>query len=243
MRIHYLQHVPFEGLGSIERWAKFNDHSLSATRFYDGEALPRLDQIEMLVILGGPMNIYEEDSHPWLIEEKALIKQALESDTLILGICLGAQLIADALGAKIYRNPHKEIGWFPLELTDQARESQVFRNLPSKFTALHWHGDTFELPAGATHIAKSDGCSNQAFTFDSERVVGLQFHLEWTTVILAATLRSCADDLTEGKYVQTPDEILRDEAGFSQINDVMEGIIDRFTSRRPVGEKGRASQP
>ena len=228
MRIHYLQHVPFEGLGSLERWALSNGHTLSATRLYDDEPLARLQEIDALVILGGPMNVYEEESNPWLLKEKAFIKQALESDTLILGICLGAQLIADVLGAKVYRNQHKEIGWFPLELTDQARESQVFGSLPSKFTALHWHGDTFDLPAGATHIATSEGCRNQAFVFDSERVVGLQFHLEWKREILAATLQECADELTEGRYVQNPDEMLRREVDFEQNNRMMDQIAQKF---------------
>ena len=230
MRIHYLQHVPFEGPGSLERWALSNDHTLSSTRLYGGELPGRLEGIGLLVILGGPMNVYEEERHPWLIEEKTFIKQAIESDTPILGICLGAQLIADALGARIYRNQHKEIGWFPLELTNDARESHLFGDLPSKFTALHWHGDTFDLPTGATHIARSEGCSNQAFVFDSERVVGLQFHLEWTKEILAETLRNCADDLTEGMYVQSPNEMLGHSGGFEQNNEIMDRITEKLTA-------------
>lgn len=230
MRIHYLQHVPFEGLGSLERWAQSNGHSLSATRLYNDEPLARLEEIDALVILGGPMNVHEEDRHPWLAREKAFIQQALESDTLILGICLGAQLIADVLGARVYRNQHKEIGWFPLELTEQALDSQVFGKLPAQFTTLHWHGDTFDLPAGATHIAKSEACPNQAFVFDSERVIGLQFHLEWTRENLAALIQNCADELTEGKYVQSPDEMLRREGGFEQNNELMDQIAEKFTA-------------
>jgi GMP synthase (glutamine-hydrolysing) len=207
MRIHYLQHVSFEGPGSLERWALAKGHTLSATRLYEGELPAKLEEIDALVILGGPMNVYEEERHPWLVMEKAFIKQALESDTLILGICLGAQLIADVLGAKVYRNQHKEIGWFPLELTDQARRSQIFGGLPSKFTAFHWHGDTFDLPPGTTHVAKSEVCANQA-SCSIQAVVGLQFHLEWTRAILAETLRECAGDLSEGRYVQSPDEML-----------------------------------
>ena len=230
MRIHYLQHVPFEGPGSLERWALSNGHTLSANRLYDGELPATLEDVDALVVLGGPMNVYEEERHPWLVKEKILIKQAIESDIPALGICLGAQLIADILGARVYRNQHKEIGWFPLELTNEARESHMFGDLPTEFTALHWHGDTFDLPPGATHIARSEGCPNQAFVFDSERVVGLQFHLEWTPAILAETLRNCAEDLTEGKYVQSLNEILGHEGGFERNNEIMDQIAGKFAS-------------
>ena len=230
MRIHYLQHVPFEGPGSLERWALSNGHTLTATRLYDGELPARLEDAGALVILGGPMNVYEEEIHPWLVQEKIFIKRAIESDIPVLGICLGAQLIADVLGARVYRNQHKEIGWFPLELTNQARESRLFGDLPTQFTALHWHGDTFDLPPGATHIAKSEGCANQAFTFDSERVVGLQFHLEWTKAILAETLRNCAGDLTEGRYVQSANEMLEHEGGFKRNNEIMGQIAEKLTA-------------
>ena len=232
MRIHYLQHVPFEGLGSLDRWATTNGHLLSATRLYDGESLPKFEEIGALVILGGPMNIYEEDKHPWLAAEKAFIGRALESDIPVLGICLGAQLIADVLGARVFRNQHKEIGWFPLELTEAARRSQAFGGFPSGFSAFHWHGDTFDLPSGATHIAKSEGCLNQAFTYDSERVVGLQFHLEWTKTILAETIHACADDLTGGRYVQSAEEIRSREGEFQQSNELMDQIAEWFTGRR-----------
>ena len=230
MRIHYLQHVPFEGPGSLERWALSNGHTLSATRLYAGELPATLEDVGALVILGGPMNVYEEQIYPWLVHEKIFIKQAIESDIPILGVCLGAQLIADVLGARVYRNPHKEIGWFPLELTNPARESHLFGGLPAEFTALHWHGDTFDLPPGATHIAKSEGCANQAFVLDSERVVGLQFHLEWTKPILAETLRNCSDDLTEGTYVQSPNEMLNHEAGFKRNNEIMDQIAEKLTA-------------
>lgn len=230
MRIHYLQHVPFEGPGSLERWAHSNGHTLTATRLYDGELPARLEDVDALVILGGPMNVYEEEIHPWLVQEKIFIKQAIESDIPVLGICLGAQLIADVLGARVYRNQHNEIGWFPLELTNQARESRLFGDLPAEFTALHWHGDTFDLPPAATHIAKSEGCTNQAFTFDSERVVGLQFHLEWTKAILSETLRNCADDLTEGKYVQSPNDMLGRQEAFERNNEIMNQIADKLAA-------------
>ena len=119
MNIHYLQHVPFEDLGSIKNWAKIRGHRVTATRFYRAEPLPFLDELDWLIIMGGPMNIYEEDKYPWLGHEKRFIEEVIKTDKVVLGICLGAQLIADVLGVRIYENIHKEIGWFPIQLTSE----------------------------------------------------------------------------------------------------------------------------
>jgi GMP synthase (glutamine-hydrolysing) len=229
MKIHYLQHVPFEGLASIEPWAKSKGHSLSATRFYNNEPLPNVEDIDWLIIMGGPMNIYEESKYPWLAQEKRFIEQAIENEKIILGICLGSQLIADALGAKVFPNPDKEIGWFPIELTSEEQTPQVFNFLPNQFTVFHWHGDTFDLPDGATRIAKSEGCENQAFAY-GERVIGLQFHLESTKGSVQKILENCSDEIVEGRYIQKPDEMLSQEDNFRQINEAMHGILDRLAT-------------
>ena len=190
IRIHWFQHVPFEGLGCIEQWATEKGHALSVTRFHRDEPLPRIGEIDWLVVMGGPMNIYEESEYPWLAREKQFIGQAIRSGKVVLGICLGAQLIAGFLGARVTPNAHKEIGWFPLELTPEAVASPLFDFLPHRLTAFHWHGDTFALPRGALRIARSEACENQAFLYDG-RVVGLQFHLEFTPQSLAAILPNC----------------------------------------------------
>ncbi|MBV9468373.1 MAG: type 1 glutamine amidotransferase, partial [Abitibacteriaceae bacterium] len=143
MRIHSFQHVPFEGLASIEAWATSRGHTLSASKFYNSEPLPQIEEIDWLIVMGGPMNIYEENKYPWLVPEKHFIKQAIDRQKPVLGICLGAQLIADVLGAKVTRNPSVEIGWFPIQLTAAALNSPLFSFLPSQFPVLHWHGDTF----------------------------------------------------------------------------------------------------
>jgi GMP synthase (glutamine-hydrolysing) len=156
MRIHYLQHVPFEGLGNIENWALSKGHQIADTQLYNNDPLPEPEEFDWLIVMGGPMNIYEEDRFPWLAREKVFIKDAIDSGKIVLGVCLGAQLIADALGAKIHKNQYPEIGWFDVRLTDAARKSRVFRRLPERFTAFHWHGDTFDLPPGATRIAESE---------------------------------------------------------------------------------------
>jgi GMP synthase-like glutamine amidotransferase len=179
--------------------------------------------------MGGPMNIYEDNKYPWLTQEKRFIEQAIENEKIILGICLGSQLIADVLGAKVFPNPDKEIGWFPIELTSEAQSSQVFNVLPNSFTAFHWHGDTFDLPKGATRMAMSKGCQNQAFIY-GERVVGLQFHLESTKASVQAMIENCADEIVEGKYIQKPDEMRSHQNNFRKINEAMHTLLDRVST-------------
>ena len=140
MRIHYLQHVPFEGPANIALWAAERGHAVTGTRLFRGDPLPDVDCMDLLVVLGGPMNVDQHDGYPWLLEEKRLIGQAIDCGTSVLGICLGAQLAAAVLGARVQRNPHKEIGWFNVSLTGHGRTSGFFRGLPAEFIAFHWHG-------------------------------------------------------------------------------------------------------
>lgn len=197
MRIQVLQHIEFEGPANILEWAEERGHALAVTHLYAGEPLPALNEFDFLVIMGGPMNIYEYDRHPWLTSEKELIRASVDGSKIVLGVCLGAQLIADALGGGVYPNEHKEIGWLPVRLTSAAAESPVFTGWPREFTAFHWHGDTFDLPPVARHIALSEGCKNQAFAV-GDRVVGLQFHIESTWDSVEALLANGAEDIVPG---------------------------------------------
>lgn len=226
MRIHYLQHVAFEGLASIENWAIVRGHSLSSTRFFAEEPLPQMQDFDWLIVLGGPMNIYETEKYFWLTEEKRFIEQAIKNGKTVIGICLGAQLIADVLGAKVTRNQYKEIGWFPVELT---ADFAVCGSLPQRFKALHWHGDTFDLPHGAVHLAKSEGCENQAFVYEA-KVLSLQFHLEATSASVQQIIENCGDEIVEGKYIQTSGEILRENEYFAQANQMMGQILDNLVN-------------
>ena len=181
--------------------------------------------------MGGPMNIYEEDRFPWLTREKIFIKDAIDSGKIVLGVCLGAQLIASVLGAKIHKNQYPEIGWFNVWLTDAARKSRVFRRLPERFTVFHWHGDTFDLPPGATWIAESDACRNQAFEYGGGRVIGLQFHLDTTLESIQRLVEHCGNELVPGEYVQSERELLADHrehladmCGYSEM--LLDGIED-----------------
>jgi GMP synthase-like glutamine amidotransferase len=235
MRIHYLQHVPFEDLANIEAWAKKKGHEVSGTMLFLAEPLPGREEFDWLVIMGGPMNIYEDDLYPWLAREKEFIRQAIADDKIVLGICLGAQLMADALGGKVVRNGHKEIGWFPVKLTSGAKSSKIFGVLPEEFVAFHWHGDTFDIPPGAKRAAESQACQNQAFELG--RAVGLQFHLESSMDSIDHLILNCSDELKDGKYVQRPKELLSHLDRFPEIRVLMEVFLNNMEKALGGGSK------
>ncbi len=229
MRIHYIQHVHFETPANIFRWAEEKNYPISGTKLFLNEKLPPLEQFDFLVVMGGPMGVYDEDKFPWLTEEKEFIEQCIKADKKILGICLGAQLIADVLGAKVYKNSHKEIGWFPVYLTEEGKKSISFKEFPEEFTAFHWHGDTFDIPKGAVHTAFSKGCKNQAFEYNRGKVVGLQFHLETSEESAKALIENSVEELMEkGKYIQSSKEMLSDKERFSQIEKLLFRLLDNI---------------
>lgn len=230
MRAHWLQHVPFEGLGCIQGWLERKRARVSSTRFFDRVALPRLKDFDLLLIMGGPMSVNEEAIYPWLRDEKELIRAAIDGGKMILGVCLGAQLIANALGAGVRRNSLAEIGWFPVVKTggtaaNAAAENAMAAILPDRLDAFHWHGETFELPPVAQHIARSEACENQAFTI-GDRVAAFQFHLETTPASARALLENCRGDLLPGRFVQLESEILGRPDQFRRINGAMEAVLD-----------------
>ncbi|HEX7056884.1 MAG TPA: type 1 glutamine amidotransferase [Bacilli bacterium] len=227
MNIHVLQHVAFEGIGSIAAWAEAKGFSLSFTRLDCGQPLPVGESFDLLIVMGGPMSVDEEEAYPWLRAEKQLIAQAIRQGKKVLGICLGAQLIAAVLGGKVTRNRYKEIGWFPVTLTEEARRAPLWRHFPRVFPAFHWHGDTFSIPPGCVKIAASEACADQAFVLDS-RVVGLQFHLEATEQSVDALLKHCRADLTPGDYVQQAAAIRAQREYFPVIRGLLFGLLDRL---------------
>jgi len=181
-----------------------------------------------LIVMGGSMSIDDYDEHPWLEAEKALIKQAIGAGKHVLGICLGAQLIADVLGARVYRGEHKEIGWFDVQ-TSQGLQESVWKDVfPISFTAFHWHGDTFNLPQGALSIGQSDACKQQGFIFD-QRVVALQFHLETTPESAKALINNCKDELDGSTYVQSAAEILGNAQRFVPLNHLMHDVLKKWS--------------
>ena len=230
MRLHSFEHVPFEDLAEIGVWAENNGYNLSRTRFYANDKLPAPGEIDWLVVMGGPMNIYEEDRYPWLTQEKAFIAEAISQKKLVLGICLGAQLIADVLGGPVSRNTFKEIGWLPVRLNAAAGNSPLFQNLPTEFTAFHWHGDTFQIPQGAQGVAFSAGCFNQAFVHNNH-VVGLQFHLESTPDSVKKLIDNCRDELVTGPYIQTAAEMLAPKHFFVEVRKIMNTLLHNMAQQ------------
>jgi GMP synthase-like glutamine amidotransferase len=226
MRLHSLQHEAFEGLANIEFWAKNRGHSISRTLLFNNEELPDINDFDWLVIMGGSMNVYEEEKYSWLREEKNFIAEAIANKKIVLGVCLGSQLIADILGGRVTKNRYREIGWFPVSLTREAKSSPIFRTLPNKFITFHWHGDTFEIPLGATKIAESEGCENQAFEYG--RVIGLQFHLEYSVESINLMIQNCGDEIVYGKYIQKRDEILSNYKNLPETNLILNLLLDNI---------------
>jgi len=175
------------------------------------------------------MSANDEDARPWLVAEKRLIRRAIAEQKVVLGICLGAQLVANALGAAVYRNRFAEIGWLPVRLTPEARRSPLFGFLPETLRVFHWHGETFDLPAGATRIAESEACANQAFIHGT-RVIGIQFHPEATRESVLGILEESAADLVPGPYVQSRLSVLGADENYEMLQPVMFGILDRLAA-------------
>ena len=227
MNIHYLQHVPFEGLGSIGVWAKNTGYPVTSTCLYRGDAYPDMNKLDWLIVMGGPMSVHDHEIYPWLTGEKKFILQAIDRGKIVLGICLGAQLIADVLGANVYTGSVKEIGWFPVERSPECIGLGIADRMPDKIDVFHWHGETFDLPHGATRLAGSAVYDNQAFVYQ-EKVVGLQFHLEATPDSVKGLIEHCADEIVAAPYIQTAAEMLSDAGRFSEINRVMDNILNYF---------------
>lgn len=223
MRAHYLQHVAFEGLGSIESWLVEQGYQISCTPFYQSSTLPMVEEIDFLIIMGGPMSVNDEAQYPWLATEKQFVRAFIASGKPVLGICLGAQLIASAMGGRVYPNAEKEIGWFPVRgVTSGEAGTFVF---PAETEVFHWHGETFTLPTGAHRLAQSAVCENQAFQLGAN-VIGLQFHLETTPQSAQALIEHCREELVAGAFIQTEQQIKAvDGECFTAINALMVEIL------------------
>lgn len=228
-KLHYFQHVPFENLGCIEAWATAHDFKLSTTRFYQDSAIAVPDDMDWLVVMGGPMGVGDLDRYPWLVEEKKAIEAAIEAKKVVLGICFGAQLIAEVLGAGVRANAYKEIGWFPVYLERKSLDHPLVEIFPSQWDAFHWHSDTFDIPDGARLLATSSACHSQGFVY-GDRVVALQFHMEVTRTGAARLVENCSADLKSDEFVATSDEILSPDAPFEASHRMMTQLLNYLNS-------------
>ncbi|HID36729.1 MAG TPA: type 1 glutamine amidotransferase, partial [Ghiorsea sp.] len=237
MRIHTIQHVAFEGLGCMQPYLEDKGHDLSFTHLYAGESLPNASDMDALIIMGGPMGIYDDVDLPWLNDEKVFIKQVIDAGKKVLGICLGAQLIADVLGSTdtkraVYAGKHKEIGWFSIQKSPELENTILDDVFPASLEVFHWHGDMFDVPNGAQALAASAACPNQGFLYQ-DRVVAFQFHLETTPESAGALIEHCGDELdasllNQDAFVQSAEEILGDEQRFATLNQTMFKVLARI---------------
>jgi GMP synthase-like glutamine amidotransferase len=225
MNVHILQHVAFEGIGSIDTWLNRRNANVSYTRFYESADLPGLSTIDLVIIMGGPMSVNDELKFPWLVEEKRFLREAIRAEIPMLGICLGAQLLASALGAEIYKNSQKEIGWF-----DITRVPNNGFQFPDTIKVFHWHGETFNLPQGAVQLARSVACEQQAFQY-GKKIVGLQFHLETTKETIDSMIINCNRELVSGNFIQS-ESIIKSAKfdNYDKINKQMLSILDYLTN-------------
>jgi GMP synthase-like glutamine amidotransferase len=229
MRARILQHVPFESPRSIATTLRSLGATVETTRLCAGEVLPAATDVDLLVVMGGPMSVNDEADYPWLVDEKALVADAIVNDRAVLGVCLGAQVIASALGYSVFKNREPEIGWFPIQPTVEGEAM----GLSGSSRVFHWHGETFDLPAGATLLASSAGCANQAFAI-GPRVLGLQFHLEVTPADVRRMIEHGRHELVPARYVQDEREILAaPETSYDAINAMMTAVIGRMTAGAP----------
>ncbi|MFK7816698.1 MAG: type 1 glutamine amidotransferase [Gammaproteobacteria bacterium] len=226
MRIHYLKHAPFEGLGSMEDMFVARGCELSRTCMYEDQSLPSIHDIDALVVMGGPMGVGDDDEYPWLTLEKEFIESVIRLDVPVLGVCLGAQLIANVLGAKVSKNVNEEIGWFKVNQTKRLMGGRIER-LPASFDAMHWHGDTFEIPEGADNFLSSEACANQGFVY-GDSTLALQFHLEMLPSHVQAIYQECGKPEKKGVYIQDLEEMLAPADKFRQARNTLEDFLEAF---------------
>jgi len=227
MRIHTIIHAPFEKAGIIESWALNQGYDLSSTHTYKGEKLPDVSAIDFLIVMGGPQSPTKLDKYPYLRDEITLTKQVIDQNKAVLGVCLGAQIIGESLGAKTERSPNKEIGVYPIQLTKDGECDPIFKAFPQSFDVMHWHNDMPGMPEGAVLLAYSEGCPRQVIRY-GDRVYGLQCHMEMTNELVKGMTEHCAEDLKSGKYIQETKKLLAND--LSEINRKMIFILDHLVA-------------
>jgi GMP synthase-like glutamine amidotransferase len=218
----------------MEPWLRERGHALSHVHWYAGGAASG-PEADWLIVMGGPMGVHDEGELPWLRDEKRALEAALKRGAAILGVCLGAQLVAHVLGAPVSRNREKEIGWFPVDRSPEAGGTWLARAFPARFTPLHWHGDTFGIPRGAVALGGSQACANQGF-LHGENVLGLQFHPEITPLGLAGLVAHCGGELgiagtEKGRFVQDEAALNAGLIGAAALNAMMAEVCERLENR------------
>ena len=235
------QHDPFEDLGFFSEVLEKQRTAYRVLRLFHGE-MPAEDweRIGALIILGGPMSVNDEEEYPFLRWEKRIIRAAIDEAVPVVGICLGAQLIAVTLGTMVYHGRVKEIGWSPISITPHGQVDSLLGYLPENATVFQWHGDGFELPSGAIRLASSVNYKNQAFRV-GKNVYALQFHLEVTPPMIARWIDERSKDLAQAPYI-LPDKILADTQNYAPILKYYgERFLSEFIRRAARTQNQKAS--
>ena len=233
LRVHYFQHIAGEGFGSCYDYLKAHQAKITATEFFalpvdlplELEALPDIDEVDLLIIMGGTMSVNDEANYPWLKLEKRWLRRYLSAGKPAIGLCLGGQLIANALGASVSRNQHQELGWM-----DVGRVSHVPENyfqIPEKINIMQWHSETFEIPRGGVRLAQNNVCQNQMYQI-GRNILGFQFHPEMTPHALQLLIENEEDSAVfNGEYVQPIAELKKTiKSKFEQGNQLLNRAIE-----------------
>lgn len=236
-----MQHLEFETLGNIPGWVQGSGHVLTKSLPYLEAEFPQTDDFDLLLIMGGLMSVYQENEYPWLKQEKAFVRSAIEAGKSVLGICFGAQMLSEILGSSVRRNDFREIGWYNIEFARSREEEFFLQGLSPSLTVFQWHGDTYGLPPGARRLFTSATCLEQGFVY-GENVVALQFHPEVDEHCLSNLITNCRSDLQGGgSYVQSEAEILNRPEMIEGSARLMFSILDRFEelhTSSPAGIEG-----
>jgi GMP synthase (glutamine-hydrolysing) len=243
-RIVVVKHVEKEGPGLIEEAFGSYGWDLDVIDLHNGGTLPsKVDQIAGVIVLGGPMNVYDQEAYPFLKDEDLFIKKLVREEVPFLGICLGAQLLAKACGAKVVKAPLREVGWYTIAVTEAGRRDRMFRGTGRSIPVFQWHEDTFSLPQGAVLLAESDPCTNQAFRVGS-CAYGLQFHVEVTAEMVAAWLDDEADidrkkieregEKARSAFVRQSALVLRNFRKLTESSLRVKKVVDMFVESKPV---------
>ncbi|MBI4343372.1 MAG: type 1 glutamine amidotransferase [Candidatus Omnitrophica bacterium] len=243
-----IQHVPHERLGTLEEALTASGCEITPLNVYDATARwPSLEAVDALIVMGGPQSVYQQDRHPYLTKELSLLRQALQRRLPVLGICLGAQLLAEALGGTVRAAQQPEIGWYPLMREPGASGDPLFEAFGRTETVFQWHGDTFALPKGAAQLASSPLCPQQAFRY-GDRAWGLQFHVEMTEAMIRTWLMKNKAELAALQGRIDPPAIRRQSpAHLPRLQELSRHIASAFcrivadTARPPARSRAHAS--
>ncbi len=228
MNIYCLVHLDFETLGNIRDWLFEKEHSIFIIMPSENQLYPEPEDVDLLIIMGGLMSVYQENEYPWLKQEKEFVRSVIACKKAVYGICFGAQMLSEILGGHVSRNKYREIGWHNVSALDEFDRNDKLFSVQNELTVFQWHGDTFTLPQGCRRLFESEACPEQGFIY-GDNVLALQFHPEADVDCVESLLENCGSDLTgAGRYVSSEDEIRGRKDLLQASANLMFSILDWF---------------